>query len=85
MFFNEILGISDHIFLSVVFSSIRLVKCSKSGGQVNKTYQICYEQSIQHDFNTFLLLIDAKKYFQQRILIFSTNLKANNWNLPEQR
>jgi len=41
MFFNEILGISDPIFLSVIFSSIILVKGSKSGGQVVKTDQIC--------------------------------------------
>ena len=42
MFFNENLGISDHIFLLVIFSLIRLVKGSKTGGQVDKTYQICY-------------------------------------------
>jgi len=34
MFFNEILGIPDHIFLSVIFSSIELVKGSISSGQL---------------------------------------------------
>jgi len=42
MIFKEIIGISDHIFLTVIFSLIRLVKGSNTGGQVDKTYQICY-------------------------------------------
>jgi len=40
VYFNEILGISEHIFLSVISSSIRLVKGSKSGGQVATIYQM---------------------------------------------
>ena len=47
---NEILGISDHIFLSVIFSWIRLVKGSKSGGHVAKTTQICFSK-VQHWFH----------------------------------
>ena len=58
MFFNEILGISDPIFLSVIFSSIRLVKGSKYGGQVVKTDQICHEQStawLQYLYTFYLM------------------------------
>jgi len=48
--FNEILDISDHIFLSVIFSWIRLVRGSKSEGHVAKTTQICFSK-VQHWFH----------------------------------
>jgi len=47
---NLILGISDHIFLSVIFSWIRLVKRSKSGGHVAEITQICFSK-VQHWFH----------------------------------
>jgi len=45
--FNKILGISIHIFLSVIFSWIRLVNGSKSGGQMAEITQICFSK-VQH-------------------------------------
>ena len=45
--FNEILGISDHV--SFQYFSARMVKASKSGGQVAKITQICFIK-VQHWF-----------------------------------
>jgi len=74
MFFKEVLSISDHNFLSVIVSSIRLVTGSKSGGQVLK----------QHGFNTLILLLDANKKFLKANIDFLP-FNAKNWNLTKQR
>jgi len=54
--FNKILGISIHIFLSVIFSWIRLVKGNKSGSQMAEITQICFSK-VQHWLQYFLIFI----------------------------
>jgi len=80
--FNEILGISDHIFLSVIFSWIRLVKGSKSGGHVAKTTQICFSK-VQHWFHYLHNSIWCQNNVAHEEKWFIFSYKANIWNAPK--
>jgi len=81
--FNEILSISDHIFLSLFFSWTRLVNGSKSGSQVAKITQFCFS-NVQHWFQYLHISIWCHKnvaYEQKWFFPYNANL----WNAPKPR
>jgi len=80
--FNEILGISDNIFLSVIFSWKRLVKGSKSGDHVAKTTQICFSK-VQHWFHCLHISIWCQNNVAHEEQWFFISYKANIWNAPK--
>jgi len=81
--FIEILGILIHIFLSVIFSWIRLVKGSKSGGQKAKITQICFSK-VQHWLQYLCIFIWCQKNVAHEEKCFFS-YEANIWNVPKPR
>ena len=79
--FNEILGISDHIF-----SWTRLVNCSKSGGQVAKITKICFSK-VHHWFQYTHISIWCQKNVanEQKWFLFSYKAKIRNAPKPRWR
>jgi len=79
--FNEILSISDHISLSLIFSWTRLINGSTSGGQVAKITQICCSK-VQNWFQYIHISIWCHKNvaYEQKWFF---SYKANLWNAPK--